>query len=91
MSCTCKYGSGRVCGFCEHRAQVNARLKKLEAQESDGYARGVAEGERRATARVVAWLVKSADRTSDDKTGPVKIVLLNSAVAIERGEHEEGT
>lgn len=86
MSCTCKYGSGRVCGFCEYRAQVNARLKKLEAQESDGYARGVA-AER---ARVVAWLVKSADRTSDDKTGPVKIVLLNSAVAIERGEHEEG-
>lgn len=51
------------------------------------HARGVAE----ERARVVAWLVKSADRTSDDKMGHVKIVLLNSAVVIEREEHEEGT
>lgn len=49
------------------------------------YARGVAD----ERARVVADLVKSADRTSDDKMGPVKIVLLNAAIRFERCEHEE--
>ncbi len=49
------------------------------------YARGVAD----ERARVVADLVKSADRASDDKMGPVKIVLLNAAIRFERCEHEE--
>lgn len=87
MSCTCKYGGGPagVCFECKSRRAFHARLKKLEdAKASADYARGVAD----ERARVVADLVKSADRTSDDKMGPVKIVLLNAAIRYERGEHE---
>lgn len=63
---------------CEYRARVNARLKKLEAQESDGYARGVA-AER---ARVVAWL-----RAADSETS-----VWFAAQRIEQGWHDkEGT
>ena len=47
-----------------------------------------AEGVAAERARVVAALVATADQIGDDKTGPVKIVLLNAAVSIERGEHE---
>ena len=91
MSCTCKYGAGLagVCGFCKYRKATNKRLEKLEKSATlldEAYAQGVAD----ERARVVADLVKSADRTSDDKTGPAKIVLLNAAIRFERGEHEEG-
>ena len=65
---------------------AHAALEAVKARKSPDYARGVAD----ERARVVADLVKSADRTSDDKTGPVKIVLLNAAIRFERGEHEEG-
>ena len=61
------------------------REKEKGTAEASDYARGVAD----ERARVVADLVKSADRASDDKMGPVKIVLLNAAIRFERCEHEE--
>lgn len=50
------------------------------------YARGVAEGERRATARVVAWLRARAIEESSYAPNYID----DMADAIERGEHEEG-
>lgn len=94
--CTC----GEVVGSY-HRATCVRRGQVLPSEapgcieaavavvKNRDYARGVAEGERRATARVVAWL------RCESRAAPVKGREFNSmcrlADAIERGEHEEGT
>ena len=75
-----------LCDVCCKESEpiaVCTACRKTNAE--DNYARGVAD----ERARVVADLVKSADRASDDKMGPVKIVLLNAAIRFERGDHEE--
>ena len=88
MSCTCKYGGGPdgVCFECKSRRAIHARLKKLEdAKDTADYERGIAEGERRERARVVAWLramALAADHELDDS-------LRGLADRYERGEHEK--
>ena len=75
------------CIHCNEPGAHPGTRKCTDLQACHGrqeYARGVAD----ERARVVADLVKSADRTSDDKMGPVKIVLLNAAIRFERCEHE---
>lgn len=89
MSCACKIGGGPdgVCFECKSRRAFNARLKKLEdAKASEEYARGVAD----ERARVVQYLV---DRSKQIRGVPrdAVVMLMQSADAIERGEHEEGT
>lgn len=64
MSCTCKYGSGISCGFCQSRENTNKRLTKLEkAIESNdsAYARGVADGQLSERKRIVASLRQQAN------------------------------
>lgn len=88
MSCSCKIGGGPdgVCFECKSRRAFNARLKKLEdAKDTADYERGIAEGERRERARVVAWLRERSQRRTI--TGFESAVLLAEAGIIERGEH----
>lgn len=65
MSCTCKYGSGISCGFCQTRENTNKRLTKLEkAIESNdsAYARGVADGKQSERKQIVIRLRKLASK-----------------------------
>ena len=89
MSCSCKIGGGPdgVCFECKSRRAFNARLKKLEdAKASADYARGVAEGERRERARVVAWLRAMAP-TFRGALLLYRDALLWAAERIGTGEH----
>ena len=57
----------------------------IECHGEHQRAEGVAEGERRATARVVAWLRERAIEESSSAPNYID----DLADAIERGEHEE--
>lgn len=72
------------CGMvnCESHLGCERRVAIQRKSAAD-----IAEGRRLERAAIVADLVKSADRTSEDCTGVVKIVLLNAAIRYERGEH----
>ena len=73
MSCTCKYGSGVSCQFCQHRAHTNRRLEKLEAAASlldEAYEKGRA-AERDALRAQVDELTKALRDVVDTRTaGP---------------------
>ena len=81
--CPCGRGTSRPSHLVEHLpGDVLLSREDAEAQESDGYARGVA-AER---ARVVAWLRARAIEESSYAPNYID----DMADAIERGEHEEG-
>ena len=89
MSCTCKYGGGPdgVCFECKSRRAIHARLKKLEdAKDTADYERGIAEGERRERARVVADLRARADEC-EERDPETADGLRADADRYERGEH----
>lgn len=98
MSCSCKIGGGPdgVCFECKSRRAFHARLKKLEdAKASEEFERGIAEGERRERAAVVAWLRAEAEAhrawAREAWAREVTSILRDRAYSIEAGEHKETT
>lgn len=86
MSCTCKYGSGISCGFCQSQQNTNKRLTKLEkAIESNdvAYARGLADGKQSERKQIVMRLRTLASKQTE---WAAAVMLLLEADRIERNE-----
>ena len=89
MSCTCKYGSGNSCQFCQHRKSVNERLTKLEKSRDAEIESATAVGRQSAIAAIVADLRKRATVFSNNGLYSESILLAESADRYEQGKHED--